>query len=1210
MKITKVQTQAFTIPEDIEEKILKSAQGSVTKRYAPLGVFKVLRTEEVKKGVFFKTTSFDRRENNFYVDLSHCDLYYTKRGSIFKDPKLVKDGLVRQIIDYKDVIITTLGQLYEYGSIPYDQLDREVVAELKNEGFIETYERESSQMFNFLRYYLEDDIIMHRYYVRLGFHLPVFSNLRYDIGAALHTSDMGDDDYIKDPIQFNHDRVAEVLGQFFGGKVILKGLVYLPYAIIEHKGGEGPATEIKYLACPKGYKRLKTGFPSEVKLEPISFSTEMGAGGSVPIEASTINFSHVADLKEVKEKIREAIIYPLQHVEVSKKYEKKGGGRILFYGPPGCGKTYIARATVGECGLNFFNINTSDIISGGDEAGAKNIHEVFSTASKSAPCILFFDEIDALAERRDSAGSSSRVIVNQFLMEMDGVENYSENVLILGSTNVPWDLDPALRRPGRFADLIFIPPPNYLTRLEIFKLNTKKRPVSSKVDLEKLGELTEGYSSADIKAVCDDALEIPWAEALKGAPARKATMNDFLIVLGVRPSSLTAWYKQAEKQIRKSGEVELFADLSRQILRHAGGVDQEVKPKLRFIDVANMEDVKDKVTNSIINPLVKPEIARKYKKKVGGGAILYGPPGCGKTYIARATAGECDATFFNIKVTDILSSEIGDPEKNLKYVFERAYQNTPAIVFFDEIDALAPRRESAGISRTLVNQFLSELDGFKDREGVMVLASTNTPWDVDPALRRAGRLTDQIYVPPPGKDVREKIFEIHTRDRPISSNVDFKQLSKLTEGYSSADIKAVCDDAIDKPWAEALSGTTARKANQKDFISAIEERNSSLPPWFKLALTQINESGEAEVFSNMLEDIMKYAGGIEAAIKPKLKFKDVADLSSTKEKIKRTIVYPLTKPKLSAKYSRDVGGGILFYGPPGCGKTYLARATAGECNATFFNVKITDILSEEVGESERRLNAIFERAVRNTPSIIFFDEIDAIAPRREAAGKSRTLVNQFLTELDGFKDRDGVMVLASTNAPWAVDPALRRAGRFTEQVFVSAPDAETRSEILSLHTQGKQVETGLDFKKLSGFMEGFSSADVKTCVDLALERPWAEALSGKPERKVDFSDFMEVINTRSSTLPAWYRLAEKQLEQSGEKDLYTELWDVIGKQVPKEQTKRQVASGLEYEIREVSEQIKLLKRKIKSGKIDEDIGVPLLRDLHGKLLKLEAKRND
>ena len=1213
MKINKIETTAFSIASDIEENVIRKERGKLQRRYAPVGHFKVVRTEEVEKGILIKKTKFDQRENTFFVDLAHCDLYYAKRGSVFTHkPKLVKDDLIRRIINYTSPVIVTLGQLYEYGSIPYDELDPNVVNELKAEGFIEVYEKGESQLFNLFRYYLEDNMIMHKYYVKLGFHMPVFSNRRYDLYNSLHFSDKVDDDYEKDGIRFNHDRIGEVLGLYFGGKVILKGLTYLPYLVYEVPSKTGVGTQIEYLTCGKNHKQIKAGFNSEKTLEPISFSTAMGAGGSVPIEASTINFSKVANLVDVKEKIRKAIIHPLANPKISKAFQKKGGGRILFYGPPGCGKTYIARATVGECGLNFFNINTADIISSGIEAGAKIIHEVFGNAAQNAPCIMFFDEIDALTERRDSDGKSSRGLVNQFLMELDGAENLAENVLIIGSTNAPWALDPALRRSGRFGDMIFIPPPNDETREELFKLLTKKRPVAAEVNFKKLAELTGGYSSADIKTIIDDALEIPWEEAISGKKARKAEMDDFLTALGNRSSSLKAWYKQAEKEIRKSGEVDLFEDLAKNILKHAGGVDQEAVPPISFSDVANLKKVKERILKNVVYPLTNPKVSEEYKKSAGGGMLLYGPPGCGKTYVARASAGECKATFFNIKATDILSGEMGEPERQLHYVFERAFRNTPAIIFFDEIDALAPRREEAGEGRTLVNQFLTELDGFKDRDGVMVIASTNAPWDIDPGIRRAGRLSNQVYVNPPTEEVRELIFRLHTKDKPVSEEVDYKKLSSMTEGYSSADIKVLCDEAIERPWSEALEGGKHRKAGLDDFLEVIKERSSSLPPWYKLAFEQIQKSGESDLFSDMMEDIAQYAGGIEAAVRPELDFSDVAGLDDVKEQIKRVIVYPLSRPDLAEKYDRKAGGGVLFYGPPGCGKTYIARATAGECDAKFYNVKITDLLSSEWGETEKRLHAIFERASHTTPSILFFDEIDALAPRREDAGKGRRLVNQFLTELDGFVRREGVMVVGSTNAPWDVDPAMRRAGRFTNQVFIKAPDRETREKIFSIHLKGKHVDDSLDVAKLAAATSGFSSADIKACVDTALEVPWAEALEGKPERKAVFADLKVAIDNRSSTLPEWYMLALEQLSHSGEKKVYPELWSILVDHTKKDESSPDpnVLSPLEYEIRETEEQINLLKEKMESGKIDEGTYKELLKDLEKTLIKLEAKRND
>ncbi|MDD5111786.1 MAG: AAA family ATPase [Candidatus Altiarchaeota archaeon] len=867
MKVSKIYTSSFAINGDMEAGLLARAAKdkgvSITREYLPMGKFNVNITKQVEKGLFFKRTSFDKHDNYFYVDLSYGDLYYIKRtGSLLGGMEFEKSDLVRRMVDYQNEVIVMAGQLYNSGSIPYDDLDQSIVQFLASEGLIEIYEPDSDQLTNFFRYYLEDDIIMHKHFVRPRFHLPNFGNRRYNIDAYLEVVDRIDDDYKKAPIRFSHERLYDVLGYLYGGSVTLREVTYMPVIMFSRRvpGERTEKTDLHYPVCPKGSKKAKHGFKTEEKLEPISFMTEMGASGSVPIEASTINFSSVADMEEVKEQIRQKIVYPLTQVKLSKVYGKKAGGSILFYGPPGCGKTYIVRATVGECGINFFNINTSDIMSGGGEAAAKNIHEAFSRASKNAPCILFFDEIDALSGRREEAkGGESRIVINQFLMEMDGVESLSGNVLVIGSTNVPWGIDPAIRRAGRFTDQIFIPPPDHAARSEIFKIHTRKRPVSPDVNYEKLAELTEGYSSADIKAVCDDALEVPWEESLRGSPLRKAEMTDFLTVLNTRKSTLTAWYRLAEREIQKSGEAELYESLSSFILTHAGGVEKAVRPDIKFSDVADLARAKEEINKTVVYPLKNPELAKKFGKEVGGGVLMYGPPGCGKTYVAKATAGECDASFFNVKITDIISGEPGESEKKLHAIFERASHNTPAIIFLDEIDALAGRREAGmGADKRLVNQFLTELDGFKSMKGVMVIGSTNAPWDLDPALRRAGRFTDQIYLPAPDNETRVGIFKIHTRDRPVSPDVDFGVLSSMTENYSSADIKAVCDHALEIPWEEAFHGGIERQANMADFVRTLKERKSSLPPWYLLAEKQIEGSGEKEFYKELISDINAY----------------------------------------------------------------------------------------------------------------------------------------------------------------------------------------------------------------------------------------------------------------------------------------------------------------------------------------------------------------
>jgi len=857
MKISKILTSSFAISANVERNILeKYKKDKISKRYLPLGIFKVSRTEEVKKGILFKRTSFDKRENFFYVDLTFCDLYYFHRGSGFgRAPKLNKSDFIKRIIDFRDEVISTIGQLYEYGSIEYDLLNSNIVSELQREGFVEIHEPELDQIVNLFRYYLEDDAIMRKYFVKLHTYLPNFGNARYNIESFLETSDTVDETYEKDQIKYSHERVSEVLGMLFNGKVLLKGLIYLPYLACVSSADVGHTVNIYYPICSRGDPNTKRGFSTEVKLEPVSFMTKMDVIGSIPIEAPTINFSNVADLEEVKKQISESIVYPLTNPELAKKFGKKPGGSILFYGPPGCGKTYIARATVGECGVAFFNINTSDILSGGAESGAKNIHEAFQRAAQNSPAILFFDEIDALGGRREFQIGDQKIVVNQFLMEMDGVESLNENVLVIGATNAPWDIDPALRRAGRFTDHIFIPPPDHKTRAEVFKIHTRKKPVSSDINFEKLSELTEGFSSADIKAICDDALEIPWDEALHGAPLRKAKMDDFLSVLQKRKSSLGAWYKLAEKEIRKSGEVSLFEDLSKYILMYAGGIDQIVKPDITFKDVANLENVKEKINKAIVYPLTNPELAKKFGKEVGGSILLYGPPGCGKTYISRATSGECSAAFFNVKITDIISDS--EPEKRIQEIFERARRNSPAILFIDELDALAGKRSMEGPRKTLVNQLLTELDGFESNKGIMVIGSTNAPWDIDPALRRAGRFTEQVYIPLPDSQTIIDIFKLHTKNKPIS-NVNFEKLAELTEGFSSADIKAICDHALEIPWAEAYHGGAERAASMSDFLSAIKGRKSSIIPWFSMAEQQIMKSGETDMYSDILEDIKKF----------------------------------------------------------------------------------------------------------------------------------------------------------------------------------------------------------------------------------------------------------------------------------------------------------------------------------------------------------------
>ncbi len=285
------------------------------------------------------------------------------------------------------------------------------------------------------------------------------------------------------------------------------------------------------------------------------------------------------------------------------------------------------------------------------------------------------------------------------------------------------------------------------------------------------------------------------------------------------------------------------------------------KPEVKFEDVGGMDSVKEDIKKAIVYPFQKPEIYEMYKKKVGGGILLYGPPGCGKTFIAKATAGECNASFITLKIGDILSKWLGESERNIRSAFDSARKYQPAILFFDEIDAIGSTRDECGNAgaKRVVNALLVELDGITGaNDKRLTLAATNAPWAVDPALRRPGRFSKLLYLPPPDYVSREQIFKLHTRGRPIDEKVDFSELSKLTEGYSSADVAEICEESADIPLTEALAGGRARKIAREDFISTIENRKSSLIPWFKAAIKHVERSGESEIFAELLKDAAKY----------------------------------------------------------------------------------------------------------------------------------------------------------------------------------------------------------------------------------------------------------------------------------------------------------------------------------------------------------------
>ncbi|MFH0861783.1 MAG: AAA family ATPase, partial [Candidatus Altiarchaeota archaeon] len=735
MRINRVETKAYTISEGAEEAALRhfkerasqmetDSKGTVsqelTYHYSPIAVLSAVKYDKDGKGIVISGM-----ENSFHVGLHDAYFYIFKENNVREsvketiipssDVQIERLDLLLKISTLSPKALQTMGYLLDNGTTFFDKLDmptQTAAKELSGRKYAEIYrsvDKEGDFMAVF-REIVEFQPVTPLWKVKPMLPAPRFMSTRYNLSMMLRSGDVVEDEVELEKIGHAPEKIGYILSTLFNCQLKLDRIVYLPYISCTFSWQGKQAIETRYIPCFKNANAKKYLKPK--KLRTIMLGTKGHGLESIPFEDVTINFSNVAGMEDVKKRLREGIIYPIAHPELSKEFGTKGGGGVLLYGPPGCGKTYIMRAAVGEAGVNFYTVEIPDIIGDDPEASSKKLDEAFNEARQGAPSIVFFDEIEALggARKAGQRGSEHRM-VNQFLTDMEGVVASNVNVLIVGSTNAPWDMDAALRRSGRFTNQIFIPPPDMESRTQLFKLHVKGRPISPDVDLGKLAELTENYSSADITAICEEAAKIPWSESVHGGAKRDISMADFHSILDQRESTIIPWLRVAEKQLRDSGESDLFPELADYVFKRAGGIEMVSQPKLKFKDVGGLDDVKEEIKNKIVYPLKNPEAAKQYGRKLGGGMLLYGPPGCGKTYIAKATAGECEASFFNVKITDLLSPEEGVTEKRLHSIFERAGRNTPAVIFFDEIDAVAGRRSSAegGPERRLINQFLTEM---------------------------------------------------------------------------------------------------------------------------------------------------------------------------------------------------------------------------------------------------------------------------------------------------------------------------------------------------------------------------------------------------------------------------------------------------------------------------------------------------------------------
>ncbi len=552
-------------------------------------------------------------------------------------------------------------------------------------------------------------------------------------------------------------------------------------------------------------------------------------------------------------------------------------------------------------------------------------------------------------------------------------------------------------------------------------------------------------------------------------------------------------------------------------------------PQISYEDIGGLHEEIMKIREMIELPLKHPELFKRLGIDPPKGVLLHGPPGTGKTLIARAVANESGANFFTINGPEIMSKFYGQSEENLRKTFEEGEKNAPSIIFIDEIDAIASKREETHgeVERRVVSQMLTLMDGLKGRGKVIVIGATNRVDSIDPALRRPGRFDREIIVGVPDRKGRKEILEIHTRGMPKAKDVDLDNLADVTYGFVGADLAALSREAAMNTLRRYLPEIDPDKPIPTEVLQKMEVVMDD----FKDAHHSIEPSALREVLIEI----------------PKVKWSDVGGLEDVKKRLKEAVEWPLTDPGLFKKMGINPPRGILLYGPPGTGKTLLAKAIANESNANFLSVKGPEVFSKWVGESEKALRNLFKKAKQSSPSIIFLDEIDALAPKRgmyEGTRVTDTVVNQLLTSMDGMESMDDVVIIGATNRPDIIDSSFLRPGRFDELILVGQPDVNAREEIYRIHTKGMPISKDVDISELAGMSEGFAGADIEaTCREAAMSALRENREAGKVKRE----HFMKAFETVRPSID------EETIEY------YKEISSKLGKAV----TKKEIAEGME-----------------------------------------------
>ncbi len=487
---------------------------------------------------------------------------------------------------------------------------------------------------------------------------------------------------------------------------------------------------------------------------------------------------------------------------------------------------------------------------------------------------------------------------------------------------------------------------------------------------------------------------------------------------------------------------------------------------ITYEDIGGLQSEIQRVREMVELPMKHPQIFKKLGIEPPQGVLLHGPPGTGKTLLAKAVANETSASFFSIAGPEIISKYYGESEQQLREIFEDASEESPSIIFIDELDSIAPKREdvTGEVERRVVAQLLTMMDGLEARGQVIVIAATNRVDSVDPALRRPGRFDREIEIGVPDEVGREEILQIHTRGMPLSDDVNLPHLADETHGFVGADIESLTKEAAMKALRRYLPEIDL---DEEDIPPSLIDRMIVKREDFRGALNEVEPSAMREVLVEL----------------PKISWDDVGGLHTAKEKVKESVEWPLNNPDRFQRLGIDPPAGVLLYGPPGTGKTLMAKAVANETNANFISVRGPQLLSKWVGESEKAIRQTFRKARQVSPTVIFFDELDALAPGRGSetgSNVSERVVNQLLTELDGLEEMENVMVIGATNRPDMIDPALLRSGRFDRLVMIGEPDMEGRERILNIHTDDTPMAADVNLTEIAEITDGYVGSDLES----------------------------------------------------------------------------------------------------------------------------------